>query len=192
MNKKMFFIGLLLFFASEMFSQDVDFYIKNQNDNFDFQKMPKEMSFDEYNILSQSFRMQDMMFGFFVPGYVHFKANDKKTGYALVTLSSLSYATFAYQLVWSKNNLSDSSFFYNLNNLSSLSSDLKTNTLIMGGALFTIGSSYLFDIIHGKYRLQKKQNAIRYKYSLKASLSDAYIPNKYSNIACFFSMKIYF
>lgn len=192
MRKKILFIGLLSLLFLEMFSQDVDFYIKKQNDNFDFQKMPEEMSFNEYSILSQNFRMQDMLFGFFVPGYVHFKANDKKTAYALLTLSSLSYATFAYQAIWSKNNLSDSSFFYNLNNLSSLPSDLKANTLIMGGALLTIGSSYLFDIIHGKYRLQKKQNAIRYKYSLKASLSDAYNPDKYNNVACFFSMKVYF
>ncbi len=174
--KKYFYI-IFLISSLNIFAQDIDFYNKGKNDNFLLPNVPKEMSFDEYQIMSRTFRMQDMMYSFFVPGYVHFKALDKNTGYAILTVRTAAFATLGYETLWAKNTAADTSLWYNLQNLNNLTTQTKYNTLIATTALFTIGASYLFDIIHGKYRLEKKQDAIRYKYSIKASLSSSYTNN---------------
>jgi len=161
-------------FSANILAQDIDFYNKNKNDNFLLPQVAKEMSFSEFQIMSRTFRMQDMMYSMIVPGYVHFKAKDKTMGYSLLTVRSLAYATLGYEAFWSQKTAADTSIWLNLQNFNSLSSQSKTNTLLLASAMFAIGSTYLFDIIHGKYRLEKKQEAIRYKYSLKASLSVSY------------------
>ena len=169
------FILIILFYP--IFSQDIDLYDKNKNENYLLPELNTQMNLDEFQILSRNFRMQDMMFAAIVPGYVHFQAQDFATGYSVLAVRSAAYATFAYQSLWIKNNLTDSTLLYNLNNLSNLTPELKFNTYVLGSALFLIGSTYLFDIIHGKYRLKKKQETIRYKYSMKASLSSFNYPN---------------
>lgn len=189
--KKILIIFGFIFLFYPIFSQDIDLYNKDKNENFIMPHTNSQLSIDEFQILSRTFRMQDMMFAAIVPGYVHFKSKDFATGYTVLAISSAAYATFAYQALWIKNNLTDSTLFYNLRNLSNLTPELKRNTYILGGSLLFIGSAYLFDVIHGKYRLEKKQENIRYKYSMKASLSSFNYPNteKYSlgiNIRLYF------
>lgn len=123
---------IFIFNILYVFSQDIDLYGNKKNDNFILPQASSKMNLDEFQILSRTFRMQDMMYATFVPGYVHFKAKDFNTGYAILGISSAAYATFIYQTLWTKNTLSDSTFFSNLENFSLLSDDLKTNTMILG------------------------------------------------------------
>lgn len=189
------YILFFVFFVFSVFSisllaQDVDFYLKNNDDNLSPVNINPQMSFEEYEILSSDFRMQDMMFSAIVPGYVHFKAKDNVVGYSLLAISAASYATFGYQAFWVKKTITDSTLFYNLLNYNSLSSEIKRNSIIMGSALFLITSTYVFDVIHGKFRLQKKQNAIRYKYNFKASISTNSSPD--NNFCYNLGLRIYF
>lgn len=185
--KKFAFFSILILLILKSYAQDIDFYHKNQNDNFSFQNLPNDMSFEEYDLLASNFRMQDMIFSAIVPGYVHFKAKDKITAYSILAVQTVSAATFAYQAYWINSQVDSFKLFQ-----PNLQDDLKTNSFIMGTALFSMGSAYLFDVIHGKYRLLKKQNAIRYKYSMKASFSSNYFLNQANYLSYNFSLKFYF
>ncbi len=168
MKKTFTFIALLILSITS-FSQDFDAYIKNKNDNYSFPTIPKEMDFHEFYLLSQTFRMQDMLYSAIVPGYVHFKAQENKTAYSLVALRSSALLTLSYEYLHFKNTTTDSSKFFNSFTNNSDTAFTKIDKYAIGASLMTIAVTYLFDIIHGKYILEKKQEKIRFKYSLKAS-----------------------
>ena len=97
--KKNILLFLLLSITITGFSQDFDAYLKNKNDNYSFPNIPAEMNFQEFHLLSQTFRMQDMIYSAIVPGYVHFKAQENKIAYgilatrttAFIALSDITY-----------------------------------------------------------------------------------------------------
>ena len=153
-------VFLILFFTTVTFfsfSQDIDFYLKQKNSNFELPQVNGQMSFSEYRLLSHDLRMMDMAYAAIVPGYVHFMAQDNNVGYAVLGVRMAGFATLGYLTYLTDGELT--------------ADRLGTNTKIAYGAVTVIIASYLFDWIHGKYRLEKKQDAIRYKYSVKASLS---------------------
>ncbi len=171
---KIIFIIIILFSFLGVQAQDIDFYLKNKNDNFAFSEIPADMTFEEYNLLSQNYRMQDMLFASVVPGLIHFKAQEKEIGYSLLAIDGIACATMTYEMLWLKENVSDTvKLFYYLRNTSTLNQTIKSHTKIAGVAVATIGAVYLFDLIHGKYTLELKQNKIRYKYSPQISFSPA-------------------
>jgi len=58
--------------------------------------------------------------------------------------------------------------------------------LVEGASIFLIVTTYLYDWIHGKVTLERKQELIRYKYSIKLKLehlnynngtAQNYVPN---------------
>lgn len=121
------------------------------------------MSFDEFYLLSQNIKMKDMAYAIIVPGLIHFKAKDKKAGYWLLGIRSSSYLAIGGLYIYKQNK-------YKGIKLSDLDDDdqipLRTK---LYSALFVAASTYLFDLIHGEARLHRKQEFIRYKYSLKFS-----------------------
>jgi len=174
------------------FSQDVDFYLKDKNHNYSFPTIPEEMTFQEFNLLSHDFRMQDMLFSVVVPGYTHFKAQENMYGYSLVAVRTVAFSTLAYEYIHFKNTVTDTtSFIKFFRNSGQLTSGQKVDAYVVGISLATIGATYLFDIIHGKYILQKKQEKIRFKYSPRISLQ-SYIPNNNYKIGMNLGVKIYF
>ncbi len=77
--KILIIIGIIIFqYANIVHGQDIDFYQKHKNENYSFPEIPESMTYEEYYLLSQTFRMQDMMYASIVPGYIHFKAQEKK------------------------------------------------------------------------------------------------------------------
>lgn len=194
MKKTIQLISLLLLLSTSInsFGQDFDAYIKHKNDNYSFPTIPNEMNFQEFYLLSQTFRMQDMMYAAIVPGYIHFKAQEKKTGYNLLAINSVAYATLSYEYIHYKNTATDSSFFFTLfrNNLN-LTNTQKIDSYIIGASLLTLAGTYLFDIIHGKYILEKKQEEIRFKFSIKNSMIN-YYPNYNKNPGLNFGICVYF
>ena len=185
------FISLLLLITiyGNFFGQDIDFYHKQNNDLFKMPSINKQMSFKEYQILSQSFRMQDMMYASLVPGYVHFKAQDYATAYGILAVRTSAAVVIFYEQNWISKNIADTSFWATLFNNKNTNVP-ENHAKILTTATLVFVSSYLFDIIHGKYRLEKKQEAIRYKYSMKASLIGMTLPN--NQTAYGFGLKIKF
>ncbi len=163
----LFFLIILSFSLS---AQDIDIYNKKKNSNYEFPNLNSQTSFEEFQLLNRTLRMQDMVSAALVPGYVHFKVKDPAVGYALVGLRSIGYAGLAYAIKGDEYSFSDL-----INNTPP--DDDTDNTLnfnqkkdITYYSLALIISTYVFDWIHGKHRLEKKQEMIRYKYGLKLNM----------------------
>ncbi len=166
---------ILISFAFLTKAQDIDLYKINKDDNVKSPKISSAMSFDEFQILSRNLRMKDMMYGVIVPGYVHFQAKEKKTGYVLLGLRSASYLGLGAVYFSSKSR--NDKWYNNLTSTNDVNSikisenwSIKKSDIIIAASVITIFSTYVFDWIHGQYKLQKKQNMIRYKYGIKLKL----------------------
>ena len=156
----LFAVGLLL----QTNAQDIDLYKKDKNDNYKIPKIDQKMTYEEFELLSQNMRMKDMLYAGIVPGYVHFKANEKKTGYWLLGIRSASYIALATTYLSGKhkllsidtNDLSDEEF-----------DDRKGYEYGFYTAVSIATATYLYDVIHGDAVLHRKQEKIRYKYAIK-------------------------
>ncbi len=164
MAKRNIIFTLLLFIIGNIAeAQDFDIYPRLKDDNIKMPKVYENTLFDEYQILSRDVRMMDMLYSAIVPGYVHFKARDIATGYGILGARLLGFSGLALN-------------YYNmdrkgLNVNDILGSEHNTDKILFYSSLTLIVSSYLFDWIHGKYRLEKKQENIRYKYSIKLQMN---------------------
>jgi hypothetical protein len=167
-NSLFFFFFLIL--SSSLSAQDIDIYSKKKNSNYELPKLNSQTSFEEFQLLNRNLRLQDMAFAAVVPGYVHFKVKDPAVGFALVGLRSAGYAGLAYVIyedAFALQDLINNSPPQNTSDLSEFNTQ-KGITYISLGIIVT---TYLFDWIHGKHRLEKKQEMIRYKYGLKLNMS---------------------
>jgi len=172
-NELFKFIGLLkmkqiflyIFILSTLFvkAQDIDIYKKNINTNFDLPQIPLQMSYQEFKTLSTNLRMQDIGIAMILPGHVHFKTGEKKMGYYILGATLTGYLGMIYMS--SKNQSVYKTVFYD-NTIGNV--DISTTDKIISyGSIILVGGSFLFDWIHGKYKLEEKQTKIRYKYAKK-------------------------
>ena len=162
MIKYLLFTYLLLSYEIT-YSQDLDIYKKEKNTNFDIPNIPSEMTYKEFKILSTNLRMQDMAIAMFLPGHIHFKIGEKRSGYYILSTRSLGFIGWGY-LAINHHSLSSIILYdkYNITDKTSTCDKIigYTSVVLMVG-------SYLYDWIHGKYILENKQNKIRYKYAKK-------------------------
>ncbi len=162
-----FFVFILLFMSGILVAQDLDIYKHQKNSNFQWPKIPKEMSFEEFEILSTELRMQDMMIAAVFPGHIHFKIKENKTGYYILGTRGLGYMGIIY-LAAVDQPVTD----IIISDTTGIDPDISTSDYVVAyTSIALIVGSYLYDWIHGKYLLDKKQNTIRYKYARKLSLN---------------------
>jgi len=152
-------ILFLSFISLRISAQDISIYNRHINDKLNIPETQWGMSSDEFQLLSRNFRMMDWFYGSIAPGYLHFKAKDYNMGYLLLSTRLLGYAGLGYVMLDSKNSFSNI-INYNDNNYK----------YITQASIVLILSSYIFDMIHGNYRLKRKQELIRYKYGTKLQL----------------------
>jgi len=174
--KKLFIILFFVFTDIIAFSQDIDLYKINKDDNVKSPKISSAMSFDEFQLLSRDLRMKDMMYAIIVPGYVHFNTKENKTGYVLLGLRSASYIGLGATYFSSKARGDKwySKFSNSNNDVGNIQItedwSVKKSDIIVATSIITIFSTYVYDWVHGQYKLRKKQNMIRYKYGIKLKL----------------------
>jgi len=161
------FFGLN-FGVQKLYGQDIDVFTKHKNDNFNMPEIDRNMTFEEFQFLSRDLRMKHMLYAMVVPGYVHFYIHDNITAYSILGTRLAGYGGLTY--VWLKNqnelSLKDIATF-NFNKDSFNENDSKKYTAISTVSIAFIFGSYMFDWIRGQQILQKKQEKIRFKYSLK-------------------------
>ncbi len=182
-----FFIAIIILFAStNLKAQDIDVYNNKQDDKVKAPDISAHMSLDEFQLLSRDLRMKDMMYGVIVPGYVHFKAKDNKTGYYLLGARSAAYVGLGAVYFSAK---SDGEKWHNIFNddssndiLISENWSVEPSDIIVAVSTAIIASTYLYDWIHGQYRLSKKQEMIRYKYGIKLKLEQNHNPTATNNM----------
>jgi len=162
---RLFFSFLLFFFFTQVNAQDIDLYKKDKNDNYKLPQISKQMTAEEFELLSHNMRMKDMLYASMVPGYVHFKAKENKQGYWLLGIRSASYLMMGGLYLSGKDEL----LHIDTENLSDEElSDAKRYQNLFYTALSIATATYLYDVIHGDWMLHKKQERIRYKYAIKA------------------------
>lgn len=160
---KLYALTIMLLTGLWLQAQDLDIYKKEKNSNFEIPPIPKEMTYEEFKILSTNLRMQDMFIGMILPGHVHFKIDEHKTGYYLLGIRSLGYGIWGY-LALKKESVLNIIFFDKLDFIDDTSTGDK---IAAYSSVILIAGSYLYDWIHGRYKLDSKQNKIRYKYAQK-------------------------
>ncbi|MBN1251477.1 MAG: hypothetical protein JXR51_02820 [Bacteroidales bacterium] len=165
-NFKNTFLLFFLFLGLNSFSQDFDIYHKLKDDNIKIPKMYENTLFDDYQILARDIRMMDMAYAAIVPGYIHFKAKDNRTGYMLLSARMLGFSGIAANYFRMK---SEDKYISDI-----FTSDKSYNAdkIILISSISLIFSTYLFDWIHGKARLEKKQELIRYRYGIKFNMEN--------------------
>lgn len=174
MIKYIFILSIFIGFGHISYSQDIDIFQKKKNDNFKFEDINTQMSFNEYQLLSRNLRMKEMMYAMVVPGYIHFYAKEKKTAYSILALRTAAYGELAYMLATESIDFS----IIKTPNLTFKEDDLpKIDIYLTYGAIGIIIGTYLYDWIHGQYVLKRKQERIRYKYNMKMNLSFINSPN---------------
>ena len=157
-----------------LFSQDIDVFKRDLNDRFKLPKIPSEMTQDEFSTLSTNIRLMDAVEAIVVPGLIHFKLKENKTGFALLGARVIGYAGLYYV-----NHNAINNFLGDNNQQVEFTSDeAKRNTYITLGSIFLVAESYFYDWIHGRDLLEIRQQKIRYKYSLKLSSDKTYNPTR--------------
>ncbi len=158
--RKLIIIGLW-FFTWGLSAQDLDIYKHQKNSNFNLPAIPAEMTYQEFKVLSTDLRMQDMIIAMVLPGHVHFKIGEYRTGYYLLGVRSLGYTGWVY-LSAKGSSLTQTLLL----DYTGLSNNVSTGDMVVAYvSLGLVIGSYLYDWIHGKYVLDEKQNQIRYKYA---------------------------
>jgi len=169
------FSFVLLILSQNLLAQDYDVYKRTVDDKIKIPEIYKNMLLEEYQMLSRDIRMMDMSYAMFVPGYVHFKARENKTGYYLLGTRLVGYAGLA--TYYSRRKHEDKQLW---DYLSGKDDDIDVNDKVLfASSLTLIIGSYLYDWIHGKYMLEKKQENIKYKYGIKFKMEESisYNPN---------------
>ncbi len=166
---KLFLTLTLLLLANINFAQDIDLFLKNKNDNYKIPLIDSSMTYTEFKLLSENLRMIDMINAAVVPGYVHFKTGEKKIAYSLLGIRLASYATIS--ALYFDDDIEISGWDMILVNSKSGKNVQKYKNIYATAFMLAV-STYLFDWIRGSHILSKKQEQIRYKYSLKMSLQN--------------------
>jgi len=174
---RIFLISTFFFLTLIGTAQDFDSYIKRQDDKVKIPDLHQSLQLDEFKLLSREARMMDMFYAVAVPGYVHFKAKEPVYGYTLVGLRLVSYAGMLTSYYSTDTRLNRTLGLAETNDadMVRISDNYSINKydLIFTLSLVTAISTYLYDWIHGKMILERKQEQIRYKYGIKFKLENS-------------------
>ena len=152
------------------FGQDLDIYNIKQDDKLKIPNIPYGMTVYEFQLLSRNLRMKDMLYAMVVPGYVHFHAKEKKTGYWLVGTRVSGFMGLAWIGLDSGVRMREF-FSFNFEFDPNVKKTRAITYSIVGTvSMIFIFGSYFYDWIHGQYKLSKKQDNIRYRYGLKLKI----------------------
>ena len=165
-----------MFIVITINAQDFDIYPKNQDDYVKMPYVHESMRLNEFQILSRNPRMMDMAYSVIVPGYMHFKAKEKRTGYILLGSRLLGYVGLG--AVYYSSRIDDNTLLNNITGINENTDEIQItddwsvekSDLILAASITVIFTTYMYDWIHGKVMLEKKQEYIRYKYSVKLKL----------------------
>jgi len=153
--KNLIIVSIFLLSLVSVFSQDLELYHRFMEDRLTMPEIPEVMIFSEFQILSRDIRLMDLAAGIAFPGYISFKAQENSAAYISIAVRSIGYAGALFEL-YRYHNTSVAEYWTN---------DFDRN--VMYGTIGIILSSYIFDWLYGKTKLELKQEEIRYRYRQK-------------------------
>ena len=158
-----FLIPVLLIWGNLLLGQDFTIYHRYKDDNLQFPDLPASMTLEEYQILSRNLRMADMVYSAIVPGYAHFKAKESELGYKILGVRLAGYSGLTWSYIKLRDDDSVSDIYETIGKSGTYS------TVFQASLAITL-ASYIYDWIHGQAVLNKKQELIRYRYSIKQKI----------------------
>jgi len=153
--KNIIFISIFLLSLVSIFSQDLELYHRYMGDRLIMPELPEDMNFSEFQILSRDIRLMDMAAGIALPGYMSFKSQESSAAYISIAVRSIGYAGSLFEL-YRYHNTTAVEFWAN-----------DFDRTVMFGTMGILLSSYIFDWLYGKTKLELKQEEIRYRYRHK-------------------------
>jgi len=116
--------------------------------------LPEGMTYDEFKYLQLRIDYWDRMWSMALPGYIHFITYDRKGGFLSAGVRTLGFALMGYVM-----------YFGAPRAVEDLDpSALKMNAAIFGMGMFLNFAGWVYDIVHGEYRLRDIQLRILYRY----------------------------
>ena len=172
---KNYLLLLIFVFSIYAYSQDIDVYQRKTDDKVNVPNLHESLQLNEFQLLSRDARMMDMLYAMAVPGYVHFKAKEPLTGYTLVGIRAVSYVGVLSSYYSGEGRINKTLGLSEDDNTIEIFNGYSVNKydFIFTMSLLTAISTYLYDWIHGKMILEKKQEQIRYKYGVKFKLEQS-------------------
>ncbi len=153
--KKLLLIAGIFCITLPVFAQDMELFHRFQDDKLSMPMVPSGLSFPEFQLLERSVTLMDMAAGIAFPGYISFKAKEPVAGYAAMGARVLGYAGALYEL-------------YRFDEVGAATmANNRTDRAVGYATAGILAASFLFDWVYGKVQLEKKQEAIRFKYRLK-------------------------
>ncbi len=121
--------------------------------------VPKEMTYNEYKILTWEIGYEDYIFSSFIPGYTHFMLDRKGTALGIAAFRLVSTAIMIYGIATLYSELSNPD----------LDVDKGRKRLTVGISTMLggfIGNLFFtaFDVAHGKWLLREMRARIFFKY----------------------------
>ncbi len=116
--------------------------------------LPDSMTYDEFKYLQLKIDTEDKVWSLLLPGYIHYETYDSKNGTGVLILRMVGYGLIGYALYAGiPGSVSDISL-----------SKVKLNLAILAAGAGMNFAGWLYDIVHGEYRLREKQLSILYRY----------------------------
>ncbi|GEM_PF-2888910 len=116
--------------------------------------LPDSMSYDEFKYLQLRLTNEDRMWSLLLPGYTHFVTYDSRSGLGIMALRMFGYWLIGYSIC---SGIPESVEDINIEKI-------KVNLMIFGAGVGLNFAGWLYDIVHGEYRLREKQLSILYRY----------------------------
>lgn len=121
--------------------------------------VPRDMTYGEYKVLTWEMGYEDYLFSSFIPGYMHFMLDRKKTAFAIVFSRLISTAVMVYGIATLYSELSNPD----------LDVDKGRKRLTLGISTMIggfIGNLFFtaYDVAHGKWLLREMRARIFFKY----------------------------
>ncbi|NPB03413.1 MAG: hypothetical protein GXO39_03235 [Thermotogae bacterium] len=119
-----------------------------------FPVLPEGMTYNEFKYLQIKIDYWDRMWSMILPGYLHFITYDRTGGFISASVRILGLALMGYAM-----------YIGAPGAVEGLDPNaLKLNAGIFGVGMFLNFAGWVYDVVHGEYRLRDMQMRILYRY----------------------------
>lgn len=116
--------------------------------------LPDSMPYEDFKYLQLRIDYWDRMWSTLLPGYIHFITYDRTGGFISASVRLLGFAMMGYVM-----------YFGVPRSIESLEPNtLRLNAGIFGVGMFLNFAGWVYDVVHGEYRLRDIQMRILYRY----------------------------
>jgi hypothetical protein len=164
MKKLLFFFVLLLFYINTGNAQ-VSISTEKYNALKEIEKIPKEMTYDEFMKIQRTIDWKKICVSAIFPGYLHFYTNHKTAAWTIFATRMIGGAMMGYAMFDQYKLTKDIDYGIIVDSDEESRRTEKNAYLFAGGLIMNI-LGYAFDWAHGDWVIENERNEIYFKYGL--------------------------